>query len=172
MSAKPLDPLLDLLCAHEAGHALVGHLFGGRLVRCEVFGSRGEGRTKSIGLSLRRRLRVAVAGYKGVELLLGAARAVPDDADGDVAQAVEIAFAIARLGEARRLAARGLAEPTEKMFRHYSARAERLILAAEADVAEILASDKPALLALAARLCSDGTLSHETLAAIVSGVRA
>jgi hypothetical protein len=164
-----LDPIAALVCAHEAAHGFAVHHYGGSIERCEIFGSSGEGSTKYAGLSLRARLRVAVAGYIGVRLLLGAAAAVPEDAAGDIEKAVAIAFRFVRVGEAQRLASRGLEEPTEAMFAHYNVRAERLILLAEAEVEALLTANKPALERLAARLREDGTLSHETVAAIVAG---
>lgn len=159
---------LDPICVHEAAHAFAAACYGGTIERCEIFASGDEGITKpAAGLKLRARLRVAVAGYKGVELLLGAAAADPEDAAGDVGKAVEIAFRIVRVGEARRLAARGLDEPTEKMLAHYNVRAERLILLAEAEVEALLSTNKDTLLVLAERLETDGILTDTTVRAIV-----
>jgi hypothetical protein len=164
-----LDPIAALVCAHEAGHAFAAVAFGGRLVRCEAFGASGEGVTKYLGLSPRARLRVAVSGYIGVRLLLGAATAAPEDAAGDIEKAVATAFKFVRVGEAQRLAARGLDEPTAAMFARYNVRAERLILLAETEVEALLAANKPALLALAGKLQQDGALDDQTVRDVVAG---
>lgn len=158
---------LSVSAVHEVGHALVAHLLGGVVERSEVFGD-GSGECGFGGLSRPRRLRAVVAGYVGERLVFGVGAVKPGAWEEDVSEACDIALAIARIGEARRLAARGLDEPTETMLARYQARAAKLIEIAERDVAEILAANRPALRLLAEKLEADGKLDGEQLAALVS----
>jgi hypothetical protein len=121
------------------------------------------------GVSRLSRIKVVLAGHQG-ERLLVPAQADPAHAEKDIEKAVSLAFAMARLGERQRLAARGLDEPDEKMLRRYAARAEALIALAERDVAELLAANRPTLERLAAKLQTDGKLGGRAVAAIVGGV--
>lgn len=152
------------LTYHEAGHDLAVDRLGGFVTLCEI-GARG-GRTKWRGLSLLGNLTAVVAGHEAERLL------VPADADPagsarDIAKAAEIAFRIVRLGERAKLAALGLDEPDEKMLARYSVRAEKLVAAAEAKAARLLAENVGALRLVAARLAKDGAIDGETVAALV-----
>jgi len=161
----PLDPIF----VHESGHAFVAHHFGGEVVRCEVFGADGGGVTRFRGLSRRAALRFAVAGHVAVKLAFGAAAADPEMSAKDVELACGIALGIVRMGEAKRLAARGLDEPTEAMLARYGERAAKLIEFAEADVAEILAANVATLRLLAEHLQEHGELDDATVKGIVAG---
>ena len=155
----------DPLAVHEASHAVVAHLLGGRLVRCAI--KSGAGHTKWTGLSRLASLRAVVAGHQGERLLMPA-EAHPDHAAEDIGTASRIALSIARLGEAAKLEARGLREPTPAMLARYEARAEKIIGHAEAEAARLLAGHREALVLVARRLHEDGTVTDETVAAIVA----
>ncbi len=163
---------LDPMCVHEASHALAGHLLGARVLRVEVFAS-GHGRTNSSsrGVSRLTRIKIILAGHQGEKLLVPL-DADPSHAAKDIEKACGIALGIVRTGEMARLAARGLDEPDEKMLRHYEARAEKLILLAESDVAALLAANRPALERLAAKLRTDGKVGGRAVKALIAGAGA
>ncbi len=152
---------------HEAAHALVACRFGGRVERCEVF-SDGGGKCLSKGLTRRQRLRVVLGGHVGAALVFGGAAVDPDLSAADISKASGLALSIVRVGEAERLAARGLEEPDERMLKRYSFRAEKLVALAEAEVRELLYANRPALERLAARLEAHRVLDSEAVDAVLA----